>query len=134
MAPRRGRRTSSGRIADAPLEGLPVVAFVGRPNVGKSTLFNRVVGERVAIVEDRARTTRDRLYDVGSGMAGDSSSSTPAGSRRVPETRSRSGCRSRHASPSSEADVIVFLVDAEAGLTPADQEANELLRNGAAHR
>ena len=61
---RRGRRPTSGRSDDLPTEGLPVVAFVGRPNVGKSTLFNRVVGERVAIVEDRARTTRDRLYDV----------------------------------------------------------------------
>ncbi len=107
---------------------LPVVAIVGRPNVGKSTIFNRFVGKRQAIVEDRARTTRDRMYgdaewngrrfviiDTG-GLEVDTDDPIEV---KVQE-QARLAIR--------EADVIVFVVDAVTGMTPADQEAAELLR------
>jgi GTPase len=109
-----------------------VVAIVGRPNVGKSTLFNRILGQRTAIVEDRARTTRDRLYgdaewngrrfvvvDTG-GLELDAGDPIEA---RVQE-------QARLAI--DQADVVVLVVDAAAGLTPADQEAAELLRRAEA--
>src|SRR5664279_6103214 len=111
-----------------PLDGLPIVAIVGRPNVGKSTLFNRIVGGRTAIVEDRARTTRDRLYgaaewngrrfvvvDTG-GLEIDPNDPIE---ERVPE-------QARLAI--NEADVIVLVVDAASGPTPADLEAATVLR------
>ena len=111
---------------------LPVVAIVGRPNVGKSTLFNRVVGGRTAIVEDRARTTRDRLYgdaewngrrfvlvDTG-GLEVDTDDPI--------ELRVQEQARLAIA----QADVIVFVVDASTGTTPADEEAAELLRRARA--
>src|SRR6478752_2685556 len=105
------------------LAALPVVAIVGRPNVGKSTIFNRFVGKRQAIVEDRARTTRDRMYgdaewngrrfvivDTG-GLEVDTAD--PIELKVQEQARLAIG----------EADVIVFVVDAVTGLTPADQEA-----------
>ena len=111
---------------------IPIVAIVGRPNVGKSTLFNRIVGERAAIVEDRARTTRDRLYgetdwnarrfmvvDTG-GLEVDTSDPI--------EARVQDQARIAIA----EADVIVFVVEAISGITPADQEAAEVLRRAKA--
>jgi GTP-binding protein len=107
---------------------LPIVAIVGRPNVGKSTLFNRIIGSRTAIVEDRARTTRDRLYgdaewngrrfvivDTG-GLEVDSDDPIEL---RVQE-------QARLAI--TEADVVLFVVDAAAGMMPADLEAAGLLR------
>jgi GTP-binding protein len=115
-------------VADAPLEGLPVVAFVGRPNVGKSTLFNRVVGERVAIVEDRARTTRDRLYDVGEWNGRRFLVVDTGGLETRPGDEIEERVQDQARLAIEEADVIVFLVDAAAGMTPADQEANDLLR------
>ena len=106
----------------------PVVALVGRPNVGKSTLFNRLVGERMAIVEDVPGTTRDRLYgdaewtgvpfvvvDTG-GLADDPSNDMLAAIRSQAEVAM------------DEADVIVFLVDAADGLMAADEDVAERLR------
>ena len=132
MAPRRSTRRTRGRITDAPLEGLPVVAFVGRPNVGKSTLFNRVAGERVAIVEDRARTTRDRLYDVGEWNGRRFLVVDTGGLETHPGDEIEERVQDQARLAIEEADVIVLVVDAEAGLTPADQEANDLLRKAKA--
>jgi GTP-binding protein len=111
---------------------IPLVAIVGRPNVGKSTLFNRILGARTAIVEDRARTTRDRLYgdaewngrrfvivDTG-GLEADTDDPI--------ELRVQEQARLAIA----EADAIVFVVDAASGMTPADLEAAELLRRATA--
>jgi GTP-binding protein len=112
--------------------GIPVVAIVGRPNVGKSTLFNRFLGQRSAIVEDRARTTRDRLYGdtewngrrfVVVDTGGLELSTDDAIEARVQE-------QARMAI--AEADVILFIVDAISGLTPADLEAAAILRRATA--
>jgi len=111
---------------------LPVVAIVGRPNVGKSTLFNRIVGERTAVVEDRARTTRDRLYAEADWNGrqflvvdtGGLEASTDDPIEASVQVQARIAIR--------EADVVVFVVDSLSGLTGADQEAAELLRRSKA--
>ncbi len=117
----------------AGLVGLPIVAVVGRPNVGKSTLFNRIVGERTAVVEDRAHTTRDRLYGdaewngrrfVVVDTGGLDVLPGPGVIEMKVQEQARIAIR--------EADVIVFVVDAVAGLTPADREAADLLRTSKA--
>src|SRR3954453_4562785 len=116
----------------APARGIPVVAIVGRPNVGKSTLFNRIVGERTAIVEDRARTTRDRLYGDAE-WNGRRFLVVDTGGLEVStadEIEARVQDQARIAI--AEADLILFVADAIAGLTPADQEASELLRRAKA--
>jgi GTP-binding protein len=109
--------------------GLPVVAFVGRPNVGKSTLFNRVVGDsRAAIVEDRARTTRDRLYGDAEWNGRRFVIVDTGGLEIYPGDPIEDQVQLQARLAISEADVIVFLVDAAIGPTPADQDAAELLR------
>ncbi|MBN2047067.1 MAG: ribosome biogenesis GTPase Der [Anaerolineaceae bacterium] len=116
----------------------PVVALVGRPNVGKSTLFNRLSGERLAIVDDIPGTTRDRLYteatwngknffvvDTGGldPTAHSSKSVLSVGSSEFIDD-----IRSQVEIAIHDADVICFLVDVHAGVTPADLEVAHLLR------
>jgi GTP-binding protein len=129
---RRARRTTQIVDREAPTEGLPVVAIVGRPNVGKSTLFNRIVGDRVAIVEDRARTTRDRLYDVAEWNGRRFVVVDTGGLETRPGDPIEERVQEQARVALAEADVIVFVVDAEAGLTPADEEASALLRTAKA--
>src|SRR3954464_4425041 len=122
---RRVPRASSGRNKDMPTDGLPVVAVVGRPNAGKSTLFNRVVGERVAIVEDRARTTRDRLYDIAEWNGRRFIVVDTGGLEAKPGDEIEERVQDQARLAITEADVIMLVVDAMAGLTPADEEAVE---------
>jgi len=118
----------------------PLVAVVGRPNVGKSTFFNRMIGERVAVVEDLPGTTRDRIYgdadwngreftliDTGGLELG---SDIPVGQVGL---TGQPGDIMKHVKAQAElaieeADVIVFMVDARSGITAADEEVADLLR------
>ncbi len=112
--------------------GIPVVAIVGRPNVGKSTLYNRIVGGRVAIVEDRARTTRDRLYGDAEWNGRRFIVVDTGGLEVDPADPIEAKVQEQAHLAIAEADAILFMVDAISGLTPADLEAAELLRRASA--
>ena len=113
-------------------QGLPIVAIVGRPNVGKSTLFNRIVGGRAAIVEDRARTTRDRLYGDAEWNGRRFVVVDTGGLEVDPADPIELKVQEQARLAIAEADAILFVVDAAAGMTPADEEAAELLRRATA--
>jgi len=112
----------------------PIVAIVGRPNVGKSTLFNRLVGERRAIVEDIPGTTRDRLYGTTTWGGVDFTIVDTAGLQEPSEIEASSTAeiaqmtRDQARSAIDEADVIVFMVDTKAGMTAGDHEVADMLR------
>lgn len=106
----------------------PIVAIVGRPNVGKSTLFNKILGSRVSIVDNKPGVTRDRIYadadwlkydftliDTG-GLDLESKEVIPAQMRRQAELAIE------------VADVIIFLTDGREGLTSVDRDIAEVLR------
>jgi len=112
----------------------PIVAIVGRPNVGKSTLFNRLVGERRAIVEDVPGTTRDRVYGITDWAGIEFTVVDTAGLQDEEEIESSSQAdiarwttqQARQAI--EEADVILFMVDTKSGITAGDYEVADLLR------
>jgi len=116
----------------------PVVALVGRPNVGKSTLFNRLCGEMVASVDDTPGTTRDRIFGMGEWTGHefdviDTGGIDPtANSRKSPLSVGSadfiSEIRSQALAAVDEADIVLFIVDTISGVTPADQEIASILR------
>jgi len=112
----------------------PIVAIVGRPNVGKSTLFNRLVGERRAIVEDQPGTTRDRVYGITEWGGTEFTIVDTAGLMDLDETEAATyvdiakHTRNQARTAIDEADVIVFMVDTKSGLSAGDHEVADLLR------
>ncbi len=107
----------------------PIVAIVGRPNVGKSTLFNRILGWRKAIVDPQSGLTRDRLYGVAEWSGREFTAVDTAGlDMDGGKDESRAAIEAQTKVAIDEADVIVLLLDVRAGLTPIDREIVGLLR------
>lgn len=121
----------SSALKTPPARRSPVLAIVGRPNVGKSTLFNKLLGERKAIVDDSPGVTRDRNYGEAEWAGrkfqlidtGGLDTDAEGGLEESIQKQSRLALR--------EADVILFLFDGKGGLNPLDREAVGLLRKEA---
>ncbi len=105
---------------------LPVVAIVGRPNVGKSTLFNRVLGERVSITDDTPGITRDRIYGNASWL-GRKFKIIDTGGIEINDAPFLTSIKAQAEIAIEESDVIVFTVDGKSGLLPTDKDVMELL-------
>ncbi|HVS50608.1 MAG TPA: ribosome biogenesis GTPase Der, partial [Candidatus Dormibacteraeota bacterium] len=107
----------------------PIVAIVGRPNVGKSTLFNRILGWRKAIVDPQSGLTRDRLYGVAEWSGREFTVVDTAGlDLDTAKDSSQAAIEAQTKVAIDQADVIVLLLDVREGLTPIDREIAQMLR------
>lgn len=104
----------------------PVIAIVGRPNVGKSTIFNRIVGERISIVEDVPGVTRDRIYSSGEWLTHDFNV-IDTGGIDIGDEPFLEQIRQQAEVAIDEADVIIFLTNGREGVTAADEEVAKIL-------
>lgn len=108
--------------------GKPVVAVVGRPNVGKSTFFNKMIGKRIAIVEDTPGVTRDRIYAETEWNGVEFALIDTGGIEPSSQDVILSQMRDQAMVAMDLADVILFMVDGREGLTSADEEVAQMLR------
>ncbi|TYU98769.1 ribosome biogenesis GTPase Der [Listeria monocytogenes] len=104
----------------------PVVAIVGRPNVGKSTIFNRIVGERVSIVEDVPGVTRDRIYNSAEWL-GKEFNIIDTGGIDFSDEPFLEQIRAQAEIAIDEADVIIFITNGREGVTDADEQVAKIL-------
>src|SRR6187455_3281267 len=105
-----------------------IVAIVGRPNVGKSTLFNRLTESRQAIVDEQSGVTRDRHYGFSDWNGKKFSVIDTGGYVRGSDDVFEEEIRRQVELAIDEADVIIFVVDVEEGITPMDETVAKLLR------
>ncbi|WP_299428840.1 ribosome biogenesis GTPase Der [Sphingomonas bacterium] len=110
---------------------LPTVAIIGRPNVGKSTLFNRLVGKRLALVDDQPGVTRDRREGDGHLIGLDFRVIDTAGYEDLDAATLPGRMRQQTEAAVAQADVALFMVDARAGIVPLDEEIARWLRGSA---
>ena len=108
--------------------GKPIVAIIGRQNVGKSTLLNRAVGKPLAIVEDLPGTTRDRIFADVSWRGVEFTMVDTGGLELKPQSAIAQAVKAQAETAIAEADVIILLVDVKDGVVPADLETADMLR------
>ena len=106
----------------------PIVAIVGRPNVGKSTLFNKITGRRIAIVEDTPGVTRDRIYSEAEWLNNKFTLIDTGGIEPESEDIILKQMKRQAETAIETSDVIIFIVDGKDGVTPADNEVANILR------